>query len=105
MVGSRTLRFRKGWTIVILHGGFPLDCPKAMYAPNAPRSLISYRDLRARNIHLCTTMQGDEEVIELRQRPMVIVTANAGLDGLYKVVIMPLASNPTLGEEEICMSA
>jgi hypothetical protein len=37
-----------------------------MYAPDAPRSLISYRDLRARNIHVSTAVENDEEVLELR---------------------------------------
>ena len=105
MAGSRTLRFREGRAIIILPGGFPLDCPKAMYAPDALRRMINYWDLRARNIHLCTTMHGDEEIIELRQGPKINATANTGLDGLYKVAIKPLASSPTLGKEEVCMAA
>ena len=105
IAGSRTLRFREGRATIILPGGFPLDCLKAMYALDAPRSLISYRDLWARNIHLCTKLQGDEEVIELRQGSQIIATANAGLDGFYKVAIKPLASSPTLGDEEVCMAA
>ena len=76
-----------------------------MYALDAPRSLINYRDLRAKNIHVCTKMQGDEKVIELRQKPKVIATTNAGPDGLYKVVIKPLVSSSTLGEEDVCIVA
>ena len=62
-------------------------------------------DPRAMNIHACTTMHGSEEVIELRQGPKVVATANAGLDGLYKVAIKPLASSPGTAEEEVCMAA
>ena len=50
-------------------------------------------------------MQGDEKVIELRQKPKVIATTNAGPDGLYKVVIKPLVSSSTLGEEDVCIVA
>ena len=105
MAGSQTLRCREGRATFVLPGGFPLNCDKTMYTPDAPRSLISYRDLRARNIQACTKMQGDEEVIELRQGPKVIATASAGHDRLYKVVIKPLASSSTIGEEEVCMAA
>ena len=105
MTGSRTLRFREGRATIVLPVGFPLNCEKAMYAPDAPRCLISYRDLRARNIHACTTLQGSEEVIELRQGPRVIATANAGPDGLYKVAIKPLASSPGIAAEEVCIAA
>ena len=38
-----------------------------MYAPNVLRSLINYRDLKVKNIHVCTAMQNDEEVLELKQ--------------------------------------
>ena len=105
MTASRTLRFREGRTTIVLPGGFSLNCEKAMYAPDAPRCLISYRDLRTRNIHACTTLQGSEEVIELRQGPRVMATANAGPDGLYKVARKPLASSPSTAAEEVCMDA
>ena len=104
MTGSRTLRFREGQATIVLPGGFSLKCEKAMYAPDAPRCLISYRDLRARNIHACTTLHDSQEVIELRQGPRVNATANEGPDGLYKVAIKPLASNPGIVEEEVCMA-
>lgn len=50
-------------------------------------------------------MHDDQEVIEFKQGSKVIATANAGLDGLYKVVIKPLASSPTLSEEDVCIVA
>lgn len=109
MTRSRTLRYREGRATIVLPGRSPLNCEKTMYALNAPRCLISYWDLRARNIHACTTLHGNEEVIELRQGPKVIATANAGLNagpnGLYKAAVTPLASNPSIVEEEVCMAA
>jgi hypothetical protein len=107
MVGSRNIRFREGRATVILPGGFPLNCKKAMYAPDAPRSLISYRDPRARNIHVSTAVENDEEVLELRQRLTILATARARDDGLYKIVINPLDNvNPIslIDEEEVCMA-
>jgi hypothetical protein len=85
MAGSRNIRFREGQAMVILPGGFPLNCDKAMYAPDAPRSLISYRDLRARNIHVSTAVENDEEVLELRQGLSILATARAGADGLIRL--------------------
>ena len=90
---------------IVLPGGFPLNCEKTMHALDAPRCLISYRDLRARNIHICITMHGSEEIIELRQGPKIVATANTGPDGLYKVAIKPLAANASIAEEEVCMAA
>ena len=54
---------------MILPGGAPLICEQAMYAPNAPRSLISYRDLRANDIHDSIVVENDEEVLKLRRGP------------------------------------
>ena len=107
MAGSRNMRFREGRATVVLPGGFPLTCANAMYAPDAPRSLISYRDLRARKIHVSTAMENDEEVLELRQGHEILATANAGDDGLYKIVIKPLTCSPIslIDEEEVCMAA
>lgn len=99
MAGGRNLRFRKGQTTIILPGGFPLNYKKIMYASDAPRSQISYMDLRTRNIHVCTAIQNDE-VLDLRQGP-----SKTGADVIYKVAITSLASSPTLGAEEVCMAA
>ena len=104
MIRSRTLRFREGRTSIVLLGGLPLNCKKTMYAPDTPRCLISYRDLRARNSYACTMMHDSEEVIEFRQGPKVVATANAGSDELYKVVIKPLATSPGIAEEDVCMA-
>ena len=108
MAGSRNIRFREGRTTVILPGGFPLNCERAMYAPDAPRSLISYRDLRARNIHVSTAVENDEEVLELRQGLTILATAKAGDDSLYKIVINSLDNVSPISlidEKEVCMTA
>jgi hypothetical protein len=70
-----------------------------MYAPDAPRSLISYRDLRANDIHVSTAVENDEEVLELRRGPRRLATAYAAANGLYELCIMQ-ASPPSKGEEE-----
>ena len=79
-----------------------------MYAPDVPRSLISYRDLRARNIYVSTAMENDEEVLKLKQGPTILATAKAGENGLYKIVINLFDNeNPIslLNEKEMCMAA
>jgi hypothetical protein len=79
-----------------------------MYAPDAPRSLINYRDLRARNIHVSTAVENDEEVLQLRQGLTILATARAGDDGMYKIVINPLDNESPISlidEEEVCMAA
>lgn len=108
MAGSRNIKFREGRATVILPGGFPLNCERAMYAPDAPRSLISYRDLRARKIHVSTAVENDEEVLELRQGLTILATAKAGADGLYTIVIKsPDNVSPVslIDEEEVCKAA
>lgn len=45
MAGNRNFKFREGRTKVVLPGGYTLMCTGAMYAPEALRSLISYKDL------------------------------------------------------------
>ena len=108
MAGSRNIRFREGRATVVLTGGFPLNCEKAMYTPDAPRSLVSYRDLRARNIHVSTAVVNDEEVLELKQGLMILVTARAGDDDMYKIVINSLDNVSPISlidDEEVCMAA
>ena len=85
---------------MILPGGAPLICERAMYAPDAPRSLINYRDLRANNIHVSTAVENDEEVLELRRGPRRLATAHAVANNLYELCIMQ-ASPPCKGEEEV----
>ena len=70
-----------------------------MYAPDAPRSLINYRDLRANDIHVSTAVENDEEVLELRRGPRRLATAHVAANGLYELCIMQ-ASPPSTCEEE-----
>ena len=99
IAGKQNFKFREGRAVVILPGGAPLICERAMYAPDAPRSLISYRDLRANDIHVSTAVENDEEVLELRRGPRRLATAHAAANGLYELCIMQ-ASPPCKGEEE-----
>ena len=85
---------------MILPGGAPLICERAMYVPDAPRSLISYCDLRANDIHVSTAVENDEEVLELRQGPRCLTTAHAAANSLYELCIMQ-ASPRCKGEEEV----
>ena len=74
IAGRRNFCYRKGQARVLLPGGTPILCERAMYSPNAPRSLVSYRDLRANGIHITTAQVNGEEVLSVlamrRQEPM-----------------------------------
>ena len=52
-------------------------------------------------------MDNDDEVLELRQGQSLLVTAHAGDEGLYRLIIEPITSNPIslTDEEEVCMAA
>ena len=79
-----------------------------MYAPDAPRSLISYMDLRAMNIHVTTALVNDEELLELKQGLMILATARAGDNGLYNIVIKPfdnVSPISLIDEEDVYMAA
>ena len=79
--------------------GTPLICEKAMYGPDAPRSLINYRDLGANGIHVSTAVENDEEVIELRRGPRRLATAQAATNGLYEFCVMQTSPH-SKGEED-----
>ena len=72
---------------MLLPGGTPVLCERAMYSPNAPRSLISYRDLRANEIHITTAQVGSEEALELKRGLSVLATAKARANALYEIKI------------------
>ena len=108
MAKSRNITFREGRATVILPGGFPLNCPRTMYAPDAPRSLISYKNLRARNIHVSTVVENYEDVLELKQGMTIFATARAKDDSLYKIAINSLDNENPISlrdEEDVCMAA
>ena len=88
IAGRRKIQFREGRATIVLPGGFPLYCEKAMYAPNAPRSLISYRDLRKNGIHASTVVEVDDvEALALHLGTTQVATAKAGETGLYELEI------------------
>jgi hypothetical protein len=99
MAGSRNFKFREDKAMIILPGGYTLVCQRAMYAPEAPRSLISYRDLRDNGIHVSTGVDNGEEILSLRKGTEILTTAIAGQEGLYKVPIRSLMDAPIDGEE------
>ena len=73
----------------MLPGGTSLTLAHAMYAPAAPRNLISYKDLQAQDVHLTTEGVKGEEAIELRCRGATLATAKAEATSLYSVKIFP----------------
>ena len=69
MAGSRKLKFREGRAIIGLPGGSPFICERAMFAPEAPRNLISYKDLRAKKIHVSTALDNVEGALARAETP------------------------------------
>ena len=69
----------------MLPGGSRIHCKKAMYAPEAPRSLISYRDLRANGIHAQTCVKDSQEALQLWKGQLVIATIHASPSGLFEL--------------------
>lgn len=67
IAGRRNIKFREGPAAVMIPGGHTLTCRRAMYAPSAPRSLISFGDLHANGIHITTALDDDEETLQLRR--------------------------------------
>lgn len=89
IAGNRDFKYREGKASFRLPGGRMIRCDQAMYAPTAPRSLISFKDLRRNGIHLSTSdVQGDE-VLELWAKDEFLATAKAAANGLYGVRIVP----------------
>ena len=104
MAASRNLKFREGRTNVIQPGGHTLICAGAMFAPEAPRSLINYKDLRANDIHISTVMDRGEEALELRRGQSLLATAVAGNEGLYRLVIQIISPISPKDVDEVCMA-
>jgi hypothetical protein len=78
-----------------------------MYVPDASHSLISYKDLRANQIHVSTAMDNDDEVLELKQGFSLLATAHAGDKGMYRLIIESITSCPIslTNAEEVCLAA
>jgi hypothetical protein len=88
IAGRRDFKFREGRAKIVLPGGATLWIERAMYAPSAHQSLISFKDLRAHGVHTFTVVKGHSEALELRQGTTVIATAYAGISGLYELPIV-----------------
>src|SRR5450759_2972617 len=102
VAGKRTMTFCEGRARVMLPGGATLVCTHAMFAPDAQRSLISFRDLRSHGIHALTAIREGEETLELRQGQKCLATAKYGASGLYEIPIScptrgPRVMHPTSG--------
>jgi transposase InsO family protein len=93
IAGRRDFKFREGQAKIVLPGGATLLIERAIYAPSAHRSLISFKDLRAHGDHTFTVVKGHSEALELLQGTAVIATAYAGISGLYELPIVS-ASHP-----------
>ena len=83
----------------MLPANHPMTCRDVMYASNAPRSLISYQDLKANDIHVSTKIENDEEALELRHGQRTFATAIAEVDGLYEIAIKAISLAPRVEEE------
>ena len=103
IAGGRDFKFREGRATIVLPGGATLLIANAMFAPNANRSLISFKDLRANSIHTTTVVKNNKEALLLQRETEVFATAYAGCGGLYELPIksrgqlhkVSLASDPT----------
>ena len=99
IAGHMNLTFIEGDATIWLSGNHPVIYKDAMYVSNAPRSPISYRDLRANDIHISTKLEKDEEALALRQGEKVLATAIAGAEGLYQIAIKAINPTPRVVEE------
>lgn len=63
----------EGQTTIVLLGRFFLMC-KTLYAPYVPHSPIIYQNLGASKIHISTALKNNEEVLELIQRWVILVS-------------------------------
>ena len=87
----RTSTFKERKATVLLLGNFSINCREAIYAPDDPRNMISYRDLRANQIHISTALEKGKEPLELRQKRRFFGTAYAAVDGLYEIAIKAIS--------------
>ena len=56
IAGKKNLKFKEGRAKLLLPRSTSIILARAMYAPVAPRNLISYKDLRAQRVHLTTEL-------------------------------------------------
>ena len=92
IAGGRDFKYREGWATIVLPGGTTFEIENAMYAPDAHRSLISFKDLRVNGIHTTTSVIKEKEALVLQRGTAVLATAFAGCGGLYE---LPITSGET----------
>ena len=92
IAGGRDFKYREGRATIVLLGGTTLEIENAMYAPDAHRSLISFKDLRGNGIHTTTSVIKEKEALVLQRETAVLATAFAGCGGLYE---LPITSGVT----------
>ena len=88
IAGGQDFKYREGRATIVLPGGATLQMDNAMYAPDAHRSLISFKDLRANSIHTTTSVINQKEALVLQRGTEVLATAFAGCGGLYELPII-----------------
>ena len=91
---GRDFKFREGHATIVLPGGATLLIANAMFAPEASESLISFKDLRANDIHTTMIVKNNKEALLLQRETEVLATAYAGCGGLYELPIRS-GNNPT----------
>ena len=87
IAGGRDFRYREGRATIVLPGGTILEIENAMYALDAHRSLISFKDLRVNGIHTTRSVIKENEALVLQRGTAVLATAFAGCGGLYELPI------------------
>ena len=87
IAGGRDFKFCEGQATIVLPGGATLLIANAMFAPSASRSLISFKDMQANDIHTTTIVKINKEALLLQRETEVLTTAYAGCGGLYEFPI------------------
>ena len=82
-------------------------CKQKIYVSDVLRSLISYQNLRASEIHVSTPLKNNKEILDLRQRHRFFATTHMKDDGLYQIIIKPITISPIkpIDAEEVCLAA
>lgn len=77
-----------------------------MYVLDAPRNVINYRDCRATEIHVSTTLKNNEKNLRLKQGQIFFAPTHAGNDGLYQIVIKPITISfiSLTDAKEVCLA-
>ena len=92
IAGGQDFKYREGRATIVLPGGATLQMDNAMYAPDAHRSLISFKDLRANGIYTTTSVVKEKEALVLQRGTAVLATTFTGCGGLYE---LPITSGAT----------